>query len=303
MDRESTAMPKKWIGLLIVLHNQVVQQVPRQYYGINMRKYLTAGLIFFIIASMGKSTCDENIDLDTKLESDNVKLFEDPVIVEFPLRGEWMAPTTPGKKVPSHGTDQLGERFAFDFLQVDWERNGRPFYNTSLLRYVLFGVSLDECYCWGKEIYAPCDGKIIIAEDGYTERPIVHWVSDLFVALKNAYVFDAEKDGIQPVAGNYIVMKCNNTNNVYAAFAHLQKGSITVSVGQSVQKGDLLGKVGHSGNSTAPHLHFQLMDSSNLLSARGIPCAFEQYDLFQDGKWKTVYKAIPSDTDRIRFNP
>lgn len=58
--------------------------------------------------------------------------FKDTVIVEFPLRGEWMAPNTPGKKVPSHGTDQLGERYAFDFLQVDW----------------------------GKEIYAPCDGFV-----------------------------------------------------------------------------------------------------------------------------------------------
>jgi hypothetical protein len=229
-----------------------------------------------------------------------MKRFENPVIIEFPLRGEWLAPTTPGKKVPSHGTDLFGERFAFDFLQVDWERNGRPFYNTNLLRYVFLGVPLNQCYCWGKEIYAPCDGEIIIAEDGYPERPVVHWVSDLSVALKNAHAFDMEKDGIQSVAGNYIIMKC--ADNVYAAFAHLQKGSLTVSVGQSVKKGNFLGKIGHSGNSTAPHLHFQLMDSSNIRSARGIPCAFERYDIFQDGKWKTVYKGVPSDKDRIRFN-
>jgi len=63
-----------------------------------------------------------------------------------------------------------------------------------------------------------------------------------------------------------------------------------------------LGRVGHSGNSTAPHLHFQHMDSSNLLSAKGIPCAFEQYESFQDGVWKTVYNGVPSDTDRIRYN-
>jgi len=42
-----------------------------------------------------------------------------PIIVEFPLRGEWLAPNTPGKKIPSHGTDQLGTRYAYDFLQVD----------------------------------------------------------------------------------------------------------------------------------------------------------------------------------------
>lgn len=230
-----------------------------------------------------------------------MKEFEDPVIVEFPLRGEWMAPNTPGKRIPSHGTDQFGERYAFDFLQVDWEKKEKTFYDASIFQYVFFGVALDQCYAWGKEIHAPCGGEIITAKDGYAERPVVHWVSDLSVALKNAHALNLEKDGVQSFAGNYIVMKCSQ--NVYAAFAHLQKGSIAVSAGQSVKKGDILGKIGHSGNSTAPHLHFQLMDSSNILSARGIPCAFEQYDVFQDGKWKTVHKGIPSDKDRIRFYP
>ncbi|MBP1762425.1 MAG: family metallopeptidase, partial [Firmicutes bacterium] len=43
-----------------------------------------------------------------------------PIIVEFPLRGEWLSPNTPGTKIPSHGTDQLGTRYAYDFIQVDW---------------------------------------------------------------------------------------------------------------------------------------------------------------------------------------
>lgn len=77
--------------------------------------------------------------------------------------------------------------------------------------------------------------------------------------------------------------------------------SITVSVGQSVNKGDVLGKVGHSGNLTAPHLHFQLMYSNDLHSAKGIPCAYGQYELFQEDEWKTVYKSVPSNIDRIRF--
>lgn len=82
--------------------------------------------------------------MEFKMRSDEMKGFDAPVIIGFPLRGEWMAPNTQGKKIPSHGTDQLGERYAFDFLQVDWARTGRPFYHTSLLRYLFFGVPLNR---------------------------------------------------------------------------------------------------------------------------------------------------------------
>ncbi len=261
-----------------------------------MRKHSAAGLMLF--ACILLSGLAANV-LHSGTRSDGMEGFDDPVIIEFPLRGEWMAPTTPAKKIPSHGTDQLGERYAFDFVRVDWERNGKPFYRTSLLKYLFLGVPLNECYGWGQEVYAPCDGEIIKAEDGYKERPRVFWASDSFVALKNAYTFNPEKDDLRSVAGNYVIMKCYD--HVYASFAHLQTGSVTVSAGQAVNKGEVLGKVGHSGNSTAPHLHFQLMDSSNLLSAKGIPCAFEQYESFQDGAWKTVYNGVPSDKDRIRY--
>ena len=222
-----------------------------------------------------------------------------PIIVEFPLRGEWSAPTTPAKRIPSHGTDQLGERYAFDFVQVDWARGGKPFYRGSALRYLLRGVPLEACYGWGKTVHAPCDGEIIQAEDGCPERRQVHWLTDRAAAITNTRAFRQDQAGIPTVAGNYIVMRCRA--GVYAAFAHLQEGSIAVKPGQKVRKGQVLGKVGHSGNSTAPHLHFQLMDSSDLLTAKGLPCAFERYEVFRDGEWKSVAEGVPSDTDRIRF--
>jgi len=224
--------------------------------------------------------------------------LDDAISIGFPLTGEWMAPNTPGKRIPSHGTDQLGERYAIDFLQVDWERKGRPFYKSSPLRYLLFGVPLPSCYGWGQPIYAPFAGEVVKAEDGYKERQRVHLVSDLFYVLKNAFTFNPEKNGLQSVAGNYVIIKY--AENVYAAFAHLQAGSVAVSVGQRVLKGDVIGKVGHSGNSTAPHLHFQLMDRSDMLNARGIPCVFEQYDIYQNDKWESVYNSVPTDLDRIR---
>ena len=75
---------------------------------------------------------------------------------------------------------------------------------------------------------------------------------------------------------------------------------MAVVAGQHVAAGDLLGRVGHTGNSTSPHLHFQLMDSPDLISARGIPCAFREYEVERDGEWVRVRNGIPGQRDRIR---
>ena len=220
------------------------------------------------------------------------------VVVEFPLRGEWLSPNSPGTKVPSHGTEQLGQKYAYDFLQVDWHKKGMHFYIASKLRYFLFGIPLSKCLCWGKDIYAPCDGKVIECNDGYIERRIVHLISDLFVVFKNALTY-SPKSGLQKLVGNYIIIQTDE--NTYAFFAHLKKNSIAVSTGDSIRKGQLLGKVGHSGNSTAPHLHFHLMDNSDLFKAKGIPCAFEKYEVYKDDLWTTVNNGIPTANDRFRF--
>jgi len=224
-----------------------------------------------------------------------------PIIVAFPLRGEWLSPTTPGKKIPSHGTNRFGTRYAYDFIQVDWKRKGWPAYRVSFPHYLLFGVPLKEYYCWGQDVYAPCDGIVVRAEDGYQERARTNLISDIANAYKNAHHFDPENDDAQLIAGNYIIMECGE--NVYAALVHLQKGSVQVTVGQRVKKGEMIGRVGHSGNSFAPHLHFQLMDSSDITTANGLPCAFEKYEVCQNGEWKSVCNGIPTDKDRIRFCP
>lgn len=223
----------------------------------------------------------------------------EPIIVEFPLKGEWFAPNTPGTKIPSHGTNKLGTRYAYDFIQVDWNRKGYPAYRVSLAQYLLFGVPLNEYYCWGQEVYAPCDGIVIRAEDGYEERTRSYLLTDLANAYKNAHYYNPIKNNIQSVAGNYIIIQCDN--NVYAALVHLQTNSIQVTDGQIIKKGEVVGRVGHSGNSFAPHLHFQLMDSSDITTANGLPCAFEQYEVYQDGKWKIVENGIPTNKDRIKF--
>lgn len=226
--------------------------------------------------------------------------MKNPIIMGFPLRGEWLSPNTPETKIPSHGTNQLGTRYAYDFIQVDWKRLGLPAYRGSLVQYLLHGMPLKEYYCWGQDVYSPCDGIVIQAQDGYEERERTNLRSDMANAYKNAHYFDPKTDDVQSVAGNYIVIECGE--NVYAALVHLQTSSIQVSVGQRIKKGEVIGRVGHSGNSFAPHLHFQLMDSSDIATANGLPCAFEEYEVFQNSEWEKVMNGIPTDKDRIRFN-
>lgn len=227
--------------------------------------------------------------------------MNEPVIVEFPLRGEWLAPNTPGTKIPSHGTDQFGARYAYDFIQVDWGRSGWPAYRGSLFRYLRSGVPLNDCYCWGQNVCSPVDGTVIQAEDGWAESPRTDLVGDLSRAWKNAHHFDPKRNNAREVAGNYVVIECGE--RIYAALCHFQTGSIQVTVGQQVRKGEVIGRVGHSGNSLAPHLHFQLMDHRDITIANGIPCAFERCQVFENGNWKTVTDYLPTARDRIRFNP
>ena len=221
-----------------------------------------------------------------------------PITVGFPLRGEWLSPNTPGTRIPSHGTNRFGTRYAYDFIQVDWGRKGYPAYRVSFLHYLLFGAPISEYYCWGQKVYSPCDGIVVAARDGYKERARTNLWSDMANANKNAHSFDPETDDVQSVAGNYIIIKFGDTT--YAALCHLQTGSIQVSVGENVTKGEI-GNVGHSGNSFSPHLHFQLMDSSDISIANGLPCAFEEYELFKNGTWERVTEGIPTNKDRIRF--
>jgi murein DD-endopeptidase MepM/ murein hydrolase activator NlpD len=91
-------------------------------------------------------------------------------------------------------------------------------------------------------------------------------------------------------------------DDVFAGFAHLVPGSVAVQAGQVVRSGEVLGRVGHTGNSTAPHLHFQLMDSSDLMTAKGLPCAFRAYEVLRNGTWEKVENSVPRKVDRIRYS-
>jgi murein DD-endopeptidase MepM/ murein hydrolase activator NlpD len=221
--------------------------------------------------------------------------LEDPVVVDFPLRGEWVAFNSPGDRVPSHGTDMLAQRYAFDFLRVD-RRKGWHVHPASGLRSNLIGFRIRETYAWGQPVHMPFDGEIVDARDGYPERSRIVPIREIALVLKNALTFDPSK--LQSVVGNFVLARSGAT---IAAFAHLTTGSVSVRAGQEVRAGELIGRVGHTGNSTAPHLHFQLMDSPDVMTARGVPCAFRRLEVERDGRWELVESHIPRRDERIRY--
>jgi murein DD-endopeptidase MepM/ murein hydrolase activator NlpD len=221
-----------------------------------------------------------------------------PVIVDFPLRGQWISPNTPATKVPSHGTDLFGATYAYDFVGIDPASESRRFHRSGLLRYLLRGVRLQDWFGWGQPIFSVAAGIVVRAEDGWPERNPVHPIRDSAIRIKNAWRYSSNQtQDFRSLSGNLIIVE---SNDGYAVYAHAQTGSILVSQGDKVIPGQRLARVGHSGNSTAPHLHFQLMDQADPRKAQGIPCGFREYEVLRKGAWHLVQNGIPKATDRIR---
>lgn len=226
-------------------------------------------------------------------------MYNSPISIDLPLRGQWFVEVSPADRVPSHGTDKFGLRYAFDFVQVDWQKAEHPTHDKRKLDYFTKGIPLENYYCFGKAVYAPFTAEVVTVEDSIADGKTASWLNDQTSAIRNSLFFSPKKDGLKSIAGNYVILK--RKDNVYAVFAHLQKDSITVNIGDKIQKGQFIGKVGHSGNSTEPHLHFHLMNSFNPEIAQGLPFVFKQYEKYNGSSWQKMKNEIPTATERIRF--
>jgi hypothetical protein len=223
--------------------------------------------------------------------------LENPVVVDFPLRGEnWVAVNTPAARVPSHGVDMLGQRYAFDFVKVD-DRPGVHVHPGSTLRTSTLGGRTEECYAWGAGIHSPFDGEVVATLDGIAERKWVNPLREIGRMVWLGMTFRPER--FAGVLGNHVILRAGT---VFAGFAHLAPGTVAVATGERVRTGDLLGRVGHTGNSTSPHLHFQLMDTADLTNAKGLPCAFRAYEVHTAHGWEPVSWGIPGPREQIRYD-
>ncbi len=148
------------------------------------------------------------------------------------------------------GTLREGERFAIDFVQMTPEGRITDGPDDVLTSYPFYG----------DEVLSATAGKVVGVVDRLPDGPIDF-------ALPPITAGDA--------GGNHVVVAMGGGR--YAFYAHLIPGSVKVKVGQRVKVGEPLGLLGNSGNSNAPHLHFQLMDGPSPLGSEGIPYRFSSF--------------------------
>ncbi|HRX17358.1 MAG TPA: M23 family metallopeptidase [Spirochaetota bacterium] len=236
--------------------------------------------------------------------TDKKSLSDCKLFVDFPLRGEWSVVNTLGDKIPSHGTDSLGQRYAYDFMITE-QGSKLKFYKSSSIKYRTIGVALADCYCYRKPIYSPVSGKVVTVKDGVKEpkrlQPVLDILKVILRMVKIAVIglfVSAEKIELHKFIGNYIIIRFDDH---YAFFAHLVPGSIRVKEGDQLKVGELIAEVGHSGNSTAPHLHFHIMDTEDLLKAKGVFCGFKKYRIIKDDVEEDVVNGIPKSDQIIKY--
>jgi hypothetical protein len=193
------------------------------------------------------------------------------VVLDLPFTGRWLVQNSPARRVPSHGTDLFGERFAIDFVGVNERRRTSEFPSWS----TAFGVEPpDRFVSFGRPILAPCEGVVTDTHDGEAD----HEARRSPLALLPYALSQGQRvrRGIPAIAGNFVILEMPERIG-FVALVHLKRDSLRVEPGQQVRTGQHLAECGNSGNSTQPHLHLQAMDSRDLSRARGIPLAFREY--------------------------
>jgi len=199
------------------------------------------------------------------------------IVISLPFTGRWKARNSPARRVPSHGVDLLGERYAIDFIGVDDQRRtaDRRDWRTWLAT-----EPPERFLGFSRPILAPTDGVVVAAHDGEVD----HAGRRSQLALVPYALGQAARlrQGVRAIAGNHLIIALPGCG-AYAALVHLQAGSLRVSVGEAVTTGQPIAACGNSGNSTQPHVHLQLMDNADLSLAQGLPMAFRRFREWPSG--------------------
>lgn len=225
----------------------------------------------------------------------------EPVEVAAPVTGRWVAVNSPATKTPSHGLRAYGQTYAIDILHP------RPA-GTRPRVPLLGGFRRPETFStFGEPVLAMADGVVTGAVDGRRD----HLSRSSWSALAYLMLVEGVRDLFGPAAviGNHVVV--DHGDGVHSMYAHLQRGTVDVAVGDRVVAGQQLAEVGSSGNASEPHLHVQLMDRPQPLRAAGIPFRWADVHLTDehDGSWSRKEPAmsttagVPADFQVFEAGP
>ncbi|MFD4224810.1 M23 family metallopeptidase [Streptomyces griseus] len=220
-----------------------------------------------------------------------------PVEVGPPVTGRWTALNSPADKVPSHGTHVYGQTYAIDIVADPEAGEGEPPARPAF-RWLWPLFRRNRAFpAFGAPLLAVADATVVRASDG--ERD--HLSRTSLPALLYLMLIEGNVRsiiGVHRIIGNHVVLDLGDST--YAVYAHLQRGSLRVGPGDRVRAGQRLGRVGNSGNTTEPHLHFHLMDGPDPDSARGVPFTWRGVGVPANGETFTVgEQAAPAPTGKV----
>lgn len=184
-----------------------------------------------------------------------------PRVIGAPLRGSnWVAQNgccNPGWAhrdaiMPVNMKLNNSQRFAIDWMRT----NDQGYFYTG-------DQTKNESYLgYGSPVYAVADGTVTST-------------LDTLEANVPGSLPPSSSLTVETIDGNHIIMDLGG--GVYAMYAHFMKGSLLVKPGDRVKKGQQIAKLGNTGNSSAPHLHFQLMNGPSILEAEAVPYSLESF--------------------------
>jgi murein DD-endopeptidase MepM/ murein hydrolase activator NlpD len=154
------------------------------------------------------------------------------------------------------------------------------------------GTKFDDYYAYDADVLAAADGRVISAANDQPEDPSAMQRPN---ETQEAYFTRLQKEqgerlakGPKAITGNYVMI--DHGKNEYSLYAHLQPDSVRVRVRDEVKVGDVIGKLGSSGNPTEPHVHFHVCDKPDPLMCAGVPVNFSNVTI----QWADLPRSIQS---------
>ena len=207
------------------------------------------------------------------------------IVIRPPLKGDGWLTTTACCKPNVHRDERIaidgvrietGETFAVDWAKV---KNDRLFDGD--------GKRVEQYYGFGEDVLAIADGTVVSIHDGMPDQ--------------TPFVFMVPKSK-SDYGGNNLILEI--APNVFAWYAHLRQGSITVKVGDAVRAGAPIAKLGNTGPSEGPHLHLGLINKPDAIAGRSLPFVFDSFTLvgaidFDASKGDQL--VIKPDSRQVRF--